>query len=114
MTPTATDTATGLRTRPLQADAPPAGVEPRLVAEDGRHAIDPAEGHPHVGPHRLGGLQALAQDRPQPRQLLRQPPFDATRSRLAATAASRPGSFNPEASSGGRPSSVNAERTAAR
>ena len=97
------------------AVAPPdsGSVQALLVAQDGRRAVDPAEGHAHVRPERLGRLQALRQDHSQPRQLLRGPLFTATRSRLAATAASRSTSFNPDASRGGRPSSVNAERTAA-
>ena len=83
------------------------------TAQDDRGAVHPAEGDPHVRPQVRGRLQALRQDRPQPDQLLREPLFDATRSGLAATCSSRFTSFSPEASKGGRPSSVNAERTAA-
>ena len=53
-----------------------------------------------------------AEQLPQPLQLGREPLFSATRSRLAATADSRSCNFSPEASSGGRPSSVRALRTA--
>jgi DNA invertase Pin-like site-specific DNA recombinase len=44
----------------------------------------------------------------------RQPPFPSTRSRLSATASSRPFNTSPGADSGGRPLSVKALRTAAR
>src|SRR5271166_3680435 len=91
----------------------PRGVLPLLVPQDRRRTVDPAEGQPDVRPRRFGRLQALAQDRPQAGQFLREPLFDSTRSRLAATSASRFCSFSPDASRGGRPSSVNAERTAA-
>src|SRR5262249_60345295 len=92
---------------------PPPGVQPLLGAKDRRRAVHPAERRADVRPRVRGRLQALGQDRAQPHQPLREPLLAATRSRLPATKASRSTSFNPEASSGGRPSSVNAERTAA-
>ena len=76
------------------------GVQPLLVAQDGRGAVHPAEGHPHVRPRVRGRRQALRQDRPQPGQFLREPLLAATRSRLAATCSSRPTSLSPEASRG--------------
>jgi hypothetical protein len=98
---------------PAVATPHPGRVEPRLVAEDGRRAVRPAEGDPHVRPQVRSRFEAPGQDRPEPTQLVREPLFTATRSRLSATCASRSTSFNPDAASGGRPSSVNAERTAA-
>ena len=98
--------------RPAVATPHPRGVQPRLVAEDGRRAVDPAEGRPHVRPRGLGRLRSPRQDRPWPAQPLRQPLWAATRPRPVATSVSRPAGFSPEAASGGRPSSVNAERTA--
>jgi hypothetical protein len=68
-----------------------------------------------VGLFLLCAAQAEHQESAEPAGLflrLGQPLFSATRSRLAATAESRPCSFSPDASSGGRPSSVRAPRTA--
>jgi len=60
-----------------------------------------------------GGLgQALSEDGLQLRQGLGEPLFSFTRCKLADTSCSRPWSFRPLATSGGRPSSVSAERTA--
>ncbi len=102
--------------RPHQPGEPtphPGGVEPLLVPQDRRRAMHPAERHTHLGPLRLGRLQAPGEDRPQPRQLPREPLLAPTSSRLAATFASRSRSTRPEATSGGRPSSVSDVRTAA-
>jgi hypothetical protein len=90
------------------------GGLPGLVVQDvGRPmhpAIDPLDVRPEGG----GALQAAADQLVQPRERRRAAPFSPTRSRLSATASSRPLSFGPEAANGGRPSSVMAPRTAAR
>ena len=88
-------------------------TQPLLVGQDRGQAPDPAEGRPYLRPRRLGRFQTLAQNRPQPRQFPREPLFDPTRSKLSATFVSRSCSLSPDGTSGGRPSSVNAERTAA-
>lgn len=84
-----------------------------LGPERGSDPVDPAERLADRRPGTGRGLQAASQDGAEPLQRAREPPFDATLSRLVATAPSRSRSFNPEASSGGRPSSVRADRIAA-
>jgi hypothetical protein len=84
-----------------------------LVTKDGGRLMDPAIPHPDVGPyisrvHHAPGKQGL-----QSPQLLGQGPLFSTRSRLAVIAVRRSWSLRPEASRGGRPSSVRALRTAA-
>ncbi len=71
--------------------------------------IDPLD----VGPQRGRLLQTALDQILEARERRRAPPFSATRSRLSATASSRPLSFRPDAASGGWPSSVMALRTAA-
>jgi hypothetical protein len=71
--------------------------------------IDPLD----VGPQPGRLLQATLDQILETRERRRAPPFSATRSRLSATASSRPLSFRPDAASGGWPSSVMALRTAA-
>src|SRR3954470_6042863 len=71
--------------------------------------IDPLDG----GPQRGRLLQTALDQILEARERRRAPPFSATRSRLSATASSRPLSFRPDAASGGWPSSVMALRTAA-
>ena len=88
-------------------------VEPGPVGEDGGGRAEPAVGPADVGPQGGGALQAAPDKGGDPLQRLAQPPFSSTRPRLAATASSRRCSLSPEAASGGRPSSVSAERTAA-
>ena len=83
------------------------------VGENAGGAVHPAVGPLDVRPEGRGSFQAAADQRAEPRQRRRGPPFSATRSRLSATASSRALSFSPEAASGGRPSSVMALRTAA-
>lgn len=81
-------------------------IQDVLIAEDGRCPV-------RRRPGRLGRLQPLALNRSEPLQLDGKPLFTDTSSTLAATLPSRSRSFNPDASSGGRPASVRAERTAA-
>jgi len=86
---------------------------PGIVAQEVRGpmhpAIDPLDGWPESG----GALEAAGDQLAQPRERRRSTPFSPIRSRLSATASSRALSFNPEAASGMRPSSVMALRTAA-
>lgn len=83
------------------------------VAEDVRGAMHPAVDPRDVWPEAGGARQAAADQLAQPRKRRRAAPLSLTRSRLSATASRRALSFRPEAASGGRPSSVNADRTAA-
>jgi hypothetical protein len=91
------------------ADAGPAGA---LRPENPSRFVDPAEGQRDRRPQRRRGLEAAVDQPLQLPQLRGQPPFSAARPRLAETAPSRSRSFSPLASSGGRPSSVRALRTA--
>lgn len=84
-----------------------------MVVQDVRRLMDPGVGPFDVRPQRSGLLQTVLDQVSQRLKLRRRPPFCATRSRLSATASSRPLSFRPEAASGGWPSSVIARRTAA-
>ena len=67
----------------------------------------------HVGPQRRRVREAPLQQGPQSTQLLEQGPLFSIRSRLIVMALRRSWSVRPEASNGGRPSSVRALRTAA-
>ena len=83
------------------------------IAQDVGRRVQPAMGFAHVRPQGRGALQTAPDQIAQPPERLAQPPFSATRSRLRTIASNRPFSFRPGAASGGRPSSVSAERTAA-
>ena len=83
------------------------------VAQDPGGLVDPGIDTAKVRPQGLRALEPTREQLPQPSQRRAQPPFAATRSRLAATASSRSWSVRPEAANGGRPSSVMALRTAA-
>src|SRR3954452_13188081 len=90
------------------------GIPPGRVLQDAGAGVDPAKAPPNVRPQRPGALQALGKQGPQFLQLGWQaPPFCSTRPRLASMASRRSCSRSPAASSGGRPSSVRALRTAA-
>jgi hypothetical protein len=84
-----------------------------LVAENVGGPLDPAIAHTHVGPSISRVHHAPLQQGLQPAQFLGQRPLFAPRSRLAVIALRRSWSLSPEASRGGRPSSVRALRTAA-
>src|SRR5688500_11876635 len=87
---------------------------PGRVLQDPRRGMDPAEASPDVRPQRPGPPQTLGEQGAQLLQLRwRAPPFCSIRPRLASIASSRSCSRSPAASSGGRPSSVRAPRTAA-
>ena len=88
-------------------------IETGRVVQDPGRAVHPAVGAADVGPEIAGAVQGVRDQPAQAPQEARQPPFSATRSRLATTASSRSASLRPEAAKGGRPSSVMALRTAA-
>lgn len=83
-----------------------------LVGEHVRDALDPLIGDPHVRPQRGSGCQAPLEERLELRERLGQRPFLSRRSRLCAMAVRRSWSLRPDATNGGRPSSVKALRTA--
>src|ERR671929_318514 len=89
-------------------------VEPGPVGEDMGGRAEPAGGAADIGPEGAGARQATLDEGRDPPQRPAQSPLSSTRCRLPAIASSRACSLSPEAASGGRPSSVSAERTAAR
>jgi len=90
------------------------GGAPGRVLQDARGGVDPAEAAPDVGPQRAAAVQTFDEQGAQALQLRsRTPPFSSIRPRLASIASSRSCSRSPAASSGARPSSVRALRTAA-
>ena len=89
------------------------GIEPGPVGKDMGGRAGPAIGAANVGPEGPRALQTTPDEGRDPPQGLAQSPLSSTRPKLAATASSRACSRSPEAASGGRPSSVSAERTAA-
>lgn len=98
--------------QPLQAPLDRCPPELVLVVQDVRRLLDPAIGHPHVGPQGRRVIEAALEDRLQASELFGQAPLFSTRSRLSEMAVRRSWSFSPEAAKGGRPSSVRARRTA--
>jgi hypothetical protein len=84
-----------------------------LIPKDMGRPMDPVRPRTDVGPQLSRVDQAALKQGLQPAQLLGQGPLFAPCSRLAAIALRRSGSLSPEASRGGRPSSVRALRTAA-
>ena len=84
-----------------------------LVAEDVGRRMDPVRAHPDVGPSISRVPQAPRQQARQSTEFLGHGPLFSTRSILAVIAVRRSWSVSPEASRGGRPSSVRALRTAA-
>src|SRR3954468_1607816 len=90
------------------------GRTPGCVLQDAGRGMDPAEAPPDVRPQRAGPIQTLGEQGAKLLQLRWQiSPFSSIRPRLASTASKRSCSHKPAASSGGRPSSVRALRTAA-
>src|SRR3954470_12434875 len=90
------------------------GRAPDRVLQDAGRGMDPAEAPPDIWPQRAGPVQTLGEQGPKLLQLRWQiSPFSSIRPRLASTASKRSCSRKPAASSGGRPSSVRALRTAA-
>src|SRR5687767_4685713 len=88
-------------------------IEPGPVGEDAGGRPEPAMGAADVRPEGLGARRATPDEGRDPPQRLAQFPLSSTRCKLPAIASSRACSFSPEAASGGRASSVSAERTAA-
>lgn len=82
------------------------------IIENARGPVDKTESGSHARPQRCGVRQSVIYDVFQLLEFLAQRPFFRTRVKLVVTAESRPCSFSPLASRGGRPSSVMAERTA--
>lgn len=97
----------------LVAGLHPGRVEPGPVREGEGGRVEPAVGPTDVGPQSGRALQTTPDEGRDPPQGLAQSPLSSTRPRLPAIASSRACSRSPEAASGGRPSSVSAERTAA-
>ena len=98
------------RHRPLDRQAGRRSIPgaPRMWAA----GMCPAEGPADRPPQLPGRRQAPVDQALEPTQLGRRPLFSPTRFRLSEMAASRSCSRRPDASSGGRPSSVKALRTA--
>lgn len=83
------------------------------IGQQTRGSMHEDEALLHRRPERCrAGERALDQER-EPRERARCPPFERTRSKLPATFSKRPFNRRPAASSGARPSSVIALRTAA-
>jgi hypothetical protein len=83
-----------------------------VVRQNMGNPMHPAERDTNRGPELRGHQQGLIEVLLQLLQGSREPLFEATLARLSATFVKRSWSFSPEASSGGRPSSVIALRTA--
>ena len=83
-----------------------------MVVQDVRGLMDPFVNPLDVRPQRGGLFQAILDQALQRFKLRQDPPFCGTLATLSATASNRALSFNPEAASGGWPSSVMALRTA--
>ena len=75
-------------------------------------ALDPLIGNPHIGPQGHRGRQAPLEESLEPRERLGERPFLSRRPRLCEIAVRRSWSLGPDATHGGRPSSVKALRTA--
>lgn len=82
------------------------------LAEDVSRLVNPAEGSGDRHERRIGRLQRVVEGALQCCEAARESPFFATAPRLSAIACNRPCNLRPDASNGGRPSSVNALRTA--
>src|SRR3990170_557581 len=102
--------------RSQQAAEPAAdGCRRRLlgVGKNLRGLMAPRKPTPAAGPMRCRFVQAAVDQLLQFLELAREPLFSATRSRLWEMCVNRSRSLRPAATSGGRPSSVIALRTAA-
>ena len=82
------------------------------LAEDVGRSMHPPEREIQRRECLAGHFQGPVNNRLQFVQLDREPPFFSARSKLQSMALNRAWSFNPDASKGGRPSSVRALRTA--
>jgi len=114
--PERTDTAAV----PLQGgkqarEAPPdlgAGLA-RFISQEPGGGMDEAVGPLQIRPERCCPGERAVDQKLEPRERARRPPFERTRSKLPATFSSRSFRRRPAASRGARPSSVIALRTAA-
>jgi len=88
-------------------------IEPGPIAKDMGGRAEPTVGAADVRPEGAGARQAARDESRDPPQRAAQSPFCSTRRKLPAIASSRVRNRNPAGTSGGRPSSVSAERTAA-
>jgi hypothetical protein len=96
-------------------EAPPdlcAGLA-RFIGEEAGGGVNEAVGSLQTQPERCCPGERTIDQELQPRERARRPPFERTRSKLPATFSSRSFRRRPAASSGARPSSVIALRTAA-
>jgi hypothetical protein len=105
--------------RSQQAIEAPPDFEPWLtggIGQETRGRVHEDEALLHRRPERGGAgecpLDQVLEPRERPRALRLRPPFERTRSRLPATFSKRSFKRRPAASSGARPSSVIALRTA--
>ena len=85
----------------------------RWVLQNLCRFVYPPESDLHTRPQRCGLIQSTIDESLQSVKLFRQPLFSATRSILSETNVNLRRTFNPDASRGGRPSSVIELRTAA-
>ena len=83
------------------------------VGEDPGGRMNQAVGPLQIRPERYCPGERTVDQKLEPRERARRPPFDGTRSKLPATFSSRSFRRRPAASRGARPSSVIALRTAA-
>ena len=96
-------------------EAPPdlcAGLA-RFIGEEAGGGMNEAVGPLQIRPERRCLGESAADQKLEPRERARRPPFEGTRSKLPATFSNRFFRRRPAASSGARPSSVIALRTAA-
>ena len=96
-------------------EAPPdlcAGLA-RFIGEEAGGGMNEAVGPLQIRPERCCPGERAVDQKLEPRERARRPPFERTRSKLPATFSSRSFRRRPAASSGARPSSVIALRTAA-
>ena len=101
---------------PKQAREAPPDLCARLtgwVGEETGGGMNEAVGPLQIWPERCGPGKRAVDQTLEPRERARRPPFACTRSKLLATFSSRSFRRRPAASSGARPSSVIALRTAA-
>jgi hypothetical protein len=84
----------------------------RFTGEEAGGGMNEAVGPLQIRPERCCPGESAADQKLEPRERARRPPFERTRSKLLATFSSRSFRRRPAASSGARPSSVIALRTA--
>lgn len=85
---------------------------PRFIGEEPGGGMNEAIGPLQIRPERCCLGERAVDQKLEPRERARRPPFEGTRSKLPATFSSRSFRRRPAASRGARPSSVIALRTA--